>query len=221
MLADDPYENWRMLPWNRKWGFDPEDDQKIIDKAAIYGWTGWELTDFDAIWYGQGQGKDRDFLARNAFGLFVRRNPQAIESTIDRCFREGWIQYLTSGFILEMQQEIQHGGYLTPNGLFGEKLMNELKMVDHISFTRMGVSMYMDFFDSLRPMPRSSHTVMRVVGDTSYTYTTSLKECVHSKEIPPDCEVESIGRWCDRWWQRFESGYCIRKKIEPWIRKVK
>lgn len=178
-------------------------------RATALGINAWEAAIFESIWYGHGQVPSKDLLADRAFGVFKDKTPSKAADAIERCFSEGLIHFLTAEFLLEMQAELDLGGYLQPRGLIGE----DEDEVGLISFTRRGADLYQKWIEF--DPATSEHWAL---GPQCEIYGTSEEWCnyalpTHPTEYVIDGPAVPIGRWSDRWWNRFESGYLLRYAI--------
>ena len=172
-----------------------------------------EVSILEAIWHEYGQVESEQLLARYSFGIYLESNRDRAFAAIDKCFTQGWIQFITNHFCDQMRCELIDGGYLILTGLFGPNyLVDPLGL---ISFTKRGAALYQRWIDYYSPIDEV-HCSLIVNSNGFHTiYGTTVQACrnVISGEFEYLIEEESpirIGRWCDRWWNRFEQGFQIR-----------
>lgn len=178
--------------------------------ATALGINAWEAAIFESIWYGHGQVSSKDLLADRAFGIYQAKNPSKATQAIDRCFADGLIQFLTADFLLAMKTELDAGGYLQPGGLVGAA-ENDMDAVGLISFTRRGVDLYQKWIE-FDPATSEHWAIGPQIHSPFEIYGTSEEWCAHALPAYPidyvlNGPAVQIGRWSDRWWNRFESGY--------------
>lgn len=174
----------------------------------------WELSIFKAIWYDYGQVRNIEMLERNAYGFYREIAPDEARWHTERCFEQGWIQRLDEGFVQTRHAELETGGYLMVRGLIGDHERRNEDLSGLISFTVAGAELYLRF---LEQTPDSDHWAITYCSDdetATDVYGTSIAQCEWAiwsepEPIRRDPPVP-IGRWCDRWWQRFESGFRMR-----------
>jgi hypothetical protein len=181
----------------------------------------WELTIMESIWYDYGQVASREEFIKLSLGTYLNDNPKVAMAALERCFAEGWIEFLTAEFVAEMAQELNRGGYLTPRGLIGLE-SSDADCIGRVSFTRAGAKLFMQFW---RIDPESEDPNHWCIADWRrsdgwrWVYGTSLDAI----EMALSCSTvlvrhppEPVGRWCDRWWQRFECGLRMRYQVQEW-----
>lgn len=177
----------------------------------------WELSILEAIWFDYGQVRDKRTLASISLGRYFDQYPDKSQIAVEKCFANGWIQSLTAEFVDRKQQELIDGGYLMPNGLIGH-YRNDESLVGLISFTEPGAALYQNWleFDPIREW----HWC---IGDDAEGFCVSYGTTLDACEYPINESVEQvihresaieIGRWCDRWWNRFEKGFRIRYRTK-------
>lgn len=188
--------------------------------AAEIGVTPWDLAVFDSIWHGHGQVPSTELLVDRAFGNRAIRCPDKAAESVQKCFREGWIQFLTSGFLEKMKADLDAEGYLTPTGIvdaYNEEM--GISNVGLISFTKDGADRYLSWLNGGSSIQLREHWALGVdVDGSAAVFGTSIDECegaiAPSYGDPEICvalePASKIGRWCDHWWNRFEQGYKIR-----------
>ena len=221
-MNDDDLAEWQML-YGFENGFD-ESNVYLVKHAAELGLTPWELSIFTAIHYGYGQVESKEKLADRSHG--THRNNAKSGTAIERCFREGWIQFVTAEFEQELRQELHDGGYALVNGLFGHDALREIQggsVAGIISFGRRGAAIWKEWGNtgSNEEEPWPWHWASGFDPDgSSVVYGITIEACkIPLENIWNDSSFEHpftrepvvpTGRWCDRWWQRFESGFRVR-----------
>lgn len=209
------WDEWALVTW----GCPPnwEGLARLKSHSAKLNLTPWELAIFDAIWYGHGQVIFRELLDSRAFGTASERFPEKAKAAIERCFDENWIQFLTRDFLQNMQDELETAGYLVLSGIVGSGFENEVETaVGLISYTRRGASLSMEWLND-PPQPRE-HWTFGEDANGEFVCGTSIEHCRWALWTGPASPEDlianeppvKIGRWCDRWWDRFESGYKLR-----------
>lgn len=210
--SDESWDEIEVIPYfdvpNR------EVTREALDRVADSGIGPWEISILEAIWYDYGQVESEQQLTQRAFPSHSKKYPDKAAAAIKKCFAEDWIQILTVNFLDHMHQELVDEGYLMPNGLIGQEYLTEISPVGLISFTKSGASLYRRWveFDPV------GEWHFCVVGDTNgfgASYGTTLDACEYSIEDDHLKIIEReppirIGKWCNRWWNRFESGFKIR-----------
>ncbi len=212
---------WRSYFWNDT----PTDDVLAAEaaRASKLGIGPWELHVFESIWYGHGQVLSKELLADRAFGIYASEYPMQTAAAIRRCFAEDWVQFLTRDFLDAMAKELVEEGYLTPSCLIGfydtQSFGDTTNPVGVISFTRRGASLYLKWLGLGPDSLNSDHLALADNDDGTMTaYGTSVAACESAFDADADriveqSDPEAIGRWCDRWWLRFESGYRITVRM--------
>lgn len=218
MSAGSQLEEWtRFFEY---WGHSPEQLAEDASRAAQKGLTAWDIAIFESIWYGYGSTSDQKSLGELAFGCYGDENPQAAAVAIQRSFDRRWIQVLDTPFITQKAAELSSRGTLLPNGLFGVANDSDPEhSCGLISFTPAGVDLYKSL------LPHNSDIGHRAIelteGGLYRAYGTTLDEC----EVPISDDyfrgrvvarraTETIGPWCDRWWNLFDSGYRVTFSVE-------
>ena len=208
--ADNEWDEIEVLPYC------PDDNKRreyYRQKLARVSDTGlgpWEISIFDAIWFDYGQLRTKEELARRAFPIHLDKHPTKAFAAIEKCFSAEWIQFLTVDFLDRMQRELADSGYLIPKGLVGHE-----SPIGLISFTHSGASLYQRWIEFDPAAPDAEHWC--VADDTNgfyAAYGTTVDQCefpINESESVVEREpAVQIGRWCDRWWNRFERGFRIR-----------
>ena len=196
---------------------------EITARATELGVGPWELAILESIQYDFGQVPSKEMLANRAFGCFEEKNPFRAKEAIERCFDEGLVQFLTRDFLDAMAKELVEEGYLTPNGLIGsyydESGDDTTNPVGLISFNRCGASLYLQWLGIGPDAPDIDHWAW---GENEDGWSTAYGTSIASLEVPLDGVADRIvdreapaiiGRWCDRWWRRFENGYQVRVRL--------
>lgn len=199
---DSSWDEWR----NSTLYLPDSDDElaKVVRRAKDLGLSARELAIFQAIWYDYGQVPSKEILAHNAFGSLEQSK---VTRAIERCFDDGFIQFVTADFLLEMKAELDAGGYLVTNSLIGSFEEN----VGLISFTRAGVDLYQKWIEFV-PAQAEYWACGLQISSPFEIYGTSEELCISALPSDPvefilEAPAGPIGRWCDRWWNRFERGY--------------
>lgn len=194
----------------------PEHRNRFKSRASAFGLGPWELSILQAIWYGSGQVKDLDVLEWNAFGWYRDEWPDLARRYTMRCFEQGWILALTDQFLLARLSELKADGYLLARGLIGDhEYLNE-ETRGLISFSVAGAELYLRFLEITSDSDHWATTFRPDDPTATDVYGTSVEECesaaVSLSGDPPlrRSEIVPIGRWCDCWWRKFESGFYLR-----------
>jgi hypothetical protein len=206
------WNEWQLLEGFPLWS--PDVAANYESRANVLGINAWECAILQSIWYDYGQVRSKDLLADRAFGVSGTKYPSKATAAIERCFSDGFIQFLTADFLSELKTELDAGGYLQPGGLIGTFFQDEVGL---ISFTRQGAGLYQKWIE-FDPDTSEHFTIGPEVGSWCEVYGTSEEWCRHA---PPSDRDEyvlegptvEIGRWCDCWWNRFESGVLLRYRI--------
>lgn len=204
--SDDDWNEWCLLEGNSS--VTDEEADNLHREAAQLGVNAWELSILEAIWYRYGQVESKELLADRAFGRSAARDPKSANAAIERCFEKSLIHFLTAEFLQGMRDELRLGGYLMPLGLIGSgSEFYGFSDEGTISFTRSGASLFQTWigFDT-----KIDHWADGFHSDgTRAIYGTSIYACKMTSgwEEP----AIAVGPWCDRWWNRFESGFRMRR----------
>jgi len=189
--------------------------RKELERVRETGLGPWEISIMEAIWYDYGQVDNKQLLASNAFGVYLDKNTARAFAAIEKCFAEGWIHFLTTEFLEQIHQELVDGGYLIPNGLIGQGPSIDPHGQGLISYTKRGADLYHRWLN-FDPADSVGHwCVVRGTDGFDIAYGTTLEESQCPIELDMERVIDmeppiQIGRWCDRWWNRFERGYHIR-----------
>jgi hypothetical protein len=212
--ADSGWNEWQLL---EGWPLCSDADLAEFERtAAALGVNAWECALLESIWYDYGQVPSKTLLADRAFGIFQAKDPSKAIQAIERCFADGLIQFLTADFLLEMKAELDAGGYLQPVGLVGSAT-SDMDAVGLISFTRRGVELHQKWI-GFDPATSEHWTHGPQIHSPFEIYGTSEEWCGYALPSYPidyalDGPAVPIGRWSDRWWNRFESGYRLTYTI--------
>jgi hypothetical protein len=211
MGIESDWKEWRRFAYGDP---DQAELEQLAERGRQFGITAWDDAIFEAIWYDSGYIRDEESLAQVAFGFHRHDLPEVSEAAIQRCFDLGWIQVLDACFIRRMSTELATLGYLMPNGLFG-LVGDEVdeQCLGLISFTESGV----EFLKRWIAYDTDCHWALTQNRDAGVwmAYGVTLEACedamwdhLNQGEVIRH-STDRIGRWSDRWWNRFESGYCI------------
>lgn len=223
-FANDAWNEWQLVTWGSP--VTREEVASFESRAAEFRVTPWELTIFDAIWYDFGQVNSKEMLADRCFGVSKTEYPSKVKVAIERCFDEGWIQFVTAEFLNEMKAELQSGGYFISRGLIGEFYEDHGKSIEGlISFTRRGASIFQQWIGFYPQLPDLFHWTHgldcdgrpAIFGTTALACISAVPHGAAEENQVPDHEPVPIGRWCDRWWNRFEHGYKLRYSGRPLV----
>lgn len=189
-------------------------------RAAQKGLTAWDVAIFESIWYGHGYTFDLEWLGKLSFGNYGDENPQVAAAAIQRCFDRRWIQVLDVPFITQKAAELSALGTLLPKGLFGFPNDSDPEhSCGLISFTPAGVDLYKSLW--LIKSDIGHWAIELTEGDLYRIYGTTLDECevaisggsFRDRGVARHA-TETIGPWCDRWWNLFDSGYRVTFSVE-------
>lgn len=206
---DNPDDFEVLIGWNEN----QEYYRTALKRVADIGLGPWEISILDAIWFDYGQVRDKQVLASTSFGRYFNQNSGKAYEAIEKCFANRWIQFLTKEFVDRMLHELTDGGYLMPRGLIGHHRQCE-SSVGLISFTEEGAAVYHRWLD-FDPATEGHWCI----GDESEGFCAAYGTTLEACEFPVNESVEQvierepameIGRWCDRWWNRFQQGFRIR-----------
>jgi len=211
-LAANSDDLWEMQQLSHR-GVEGAADFKA--RALAFGLGPWELSIFEAIRYDYGQVRQIDEPERCAYGFYQKLLPDEARRHTKRCFEEGWIQRLDQEFLDARRAELEAGGYLMARGLIGsDDEARDDGIVGLLSFTIPGAHLYLRFCNRTAD---SEHWAMASCEDDATAtdvYGTSIEQCreAASFESTPVRHEEPlpVGRWCDRWWLKFESGFRMR-----------
>ncbi|HCS55586.1 hypothetical protein [Rubinisphaera sp.] len=214
----ETWDEWEIL-WTYEW---QEDDVKRHWKSSAekLGLNPWDLTIFDSIWYSHGQGTSLEFLSERSFGNSQHQYPDQVKRSIERVFTKGWLQFLDVAFVDRMTQHLNREGYEIVDGLIGtyERDDDSKGLEGVISFTEDGAAIYKCWFSDLWPdkqfvKERDEHWAIAELTDDQYVvYGETLEACqraLQHRAVKKASSPETVGRWCDRWWNKFESGVRI------------
>lgn len=212
--SDSQWDEWELLEAIEPGIQSVSGEQLRIAREANLG--AWEFAIFEAIWYGFGQERTKEILAQRAFGIFLERNPNRAWSAIEKCFDEGFVQFLTPDFLDRMWQELLNSGYLVLNDAV-ENCVSRDDAIGRISFTEKGADFYRRWLGGVKHHLAAGPDEQ---DGWKVAYGTTIEEC--EREVYSEYDLNDgiettamdppvkIGRWCDCWWRRFESGYRIR-----------
>lgn len=215
----DPYSiaEWKMLAGYNLMTSDEARDFR--ESILASGLSPWLIQIHVSLLYGYGQVREEDDFPWNAFGTFLEKFPEAAAAAVEQCWNQRWIQYLSREFLVAQQRELEAGGYEMVNGLVGNEYASLEEMEGRISFTPEGI----EFFRG-RNSGNPDHWAIRVIDrQTGEVFGTSEESCRERLELSQRYEgddsvqielSEPIGRWCDRWWNRFESGHRVRFRVQ-------
>ena len=185
------------------------------ERAQQLGLTAWDNAIFRVLWYEGDCSSSEENLARRAFGDYGKNWPEKARAAIHNSFESGFIHRIDSEFIASMSAELTTQGYLMPNGLLGTRNPEEFVAdVGLISFTKAGAAICLQTW---RTDSNRDFAFEGIAGTRDcFAYGVTLEDC--DAAIVPLGEgtelhrysTESIGRWCNRWWVRHESGYRVR-----------
>jgi hypothetical protein len=215
----EPWDEWNLLE-GYECGLTGVSPAQLL-LASDSGIGPWEISILEAIWYGFGKVRTKEALAKRAFGTQLSRNPIKGWAAIEKCFDEGWIQFLTQDFLDRMRRELIDAGYLILGGSIDQDPLT-VNPIGIISFAERGAKFYLHFLDDFKShhvdsyVTFSSHATWSDDSDGFLTaYGTSIEECrllIDYFIVDQEAPAEEIGRWCSNWWLRFEHGYRIRFK---------
>lgn len=197
--------------------------RSVAEREQQYGITAWDSAIFHALWYLGAFCRSEESLVHMAFDTHGRKWPEKATAAVRRSFDRGWIQTIDSEFNTRMTLELTTQGYLMPNGLLGlRKPMNLGTGVGLISFTTSGAELCQRAWEV---DTNRDWTVDGIVGTNDcFAYGVTLEDCDDAILASNDrCmemdlhrySTEKIGRWCNRWWMRYESGYRVRFALPP------
>lgn len=182
--------------------------------------SAWDAAIFEAIGYDSGYFTSDARLFEVAFGLYAVEAPETARASLQRCLEKGWIHYLTADFIRRKARELAEGGYELAHGLFGwcGDDIDDVS-VGLLSFTEAGAELakrlwapYPPWEWDVRPHWAIGYS-QHFRQDVAYGETReACEEACLGSGISPEVlarKMQPIGRWCDRWWNRFESGYRV------------
>lgn len=178
-----------------------------------HGASPWELSILEAIWFGFGM-VPRCELGERCHGIYQSQFPRESQRGVDRCFENEWVQVIAPEFIQQMKSELEAGGYLITGGLFDSSTCDE-QCIGLAHFTRKGLGLYREWSGPSHSNVDEFWTSVREPGSVWAIYANSLEAFQKSLEeyTQPFELIEaprSIGRWCSRWWNRFERGVVAR-----------
>ena len=204
--------HWEQL---EAWYFwNDADRARIVELSKSIGLDPWTLSILDSMWYGHGSAHSTVILGRNAFGRYASNFPDLAHRAISRSFREGLVHFLLPPFIREIRSELESANYLMPQGLIGERDARDEDLVGSISFTRIGATQYMEWLSLCFPRASNDHWCCDgEFGESGFVYATTAEACHEGVSGSDDLRTGQpvpVGRWCDRWWNRFETGYRMR-----------
>lgn len=202
------YDSYRM--------YSHADIAALERRGTMLGLNAWEALILESIACGFGQVPSMELLTDRAFGTSQEKNSSKATQAIERCFGDGFIQFLTADFLLEMKAELDAGGYLQPSGLVGS-FENDIDSVGLISFTHQGVDLYHKWVE-FDPATSEHWTLGPQICSPYEILATSEEWCMsalpsHPFEYVLEGPAVPIGRWSDRWWNRFERGWRLTYSI--------
>ncbi len=215
------WDDWCGL--NQGNGIDEESLRLCAEREQQLGVTAWDNSIFYALWHLSEWCRSEESLIYMAFDTHGKKWPQKATAAVRRAFDRGWIQTIDAEFITRMTLELTTLGYLMPSGILGLRKPEDFATdIGLISFTRAGAELCKQSWegDSDRDW-----TLDGIVGTRDcYAYGVTLEDCddaifaVNDRHLEMDLHrysTERIGRWCNRWWKRHESGYRVRFALPP------
>jgi hypothetical protein len=205
--------------WNCVYGFqDGLNSTNIVDaqRAHDLGLHPYDVSMFQAIHYDYGQVTTREELACVSF---IAPSSSIAETAVERCFRQGWIHVVTPEFEQELRDELRTGGYVLVAGLFDREKLREIRgesVAGIISFTRQGAEIWKQWmgyngggewvvgYDEEQAPAAYGINVSEVKDGFEQVWE-------HASFNHPFTRsgLTAVGRWCNRWWRRFETGFKI------------
>ncbi|MDB5343394.1 MAG: hypothetical protein JWP89_1771 [Schlesneria sp.] len=213
MLMNDNPDDWKCIFQN---GIDSTTIGSV-QKAHELGLHPYDVAIFEAIHHDYGQVEERSSLAERALGPDKRT---VAEGAVDRCFKLGWIQVITTDFENEMRDELRQGGYVLVTGLIGTELFREVigkSVAGIISFTRIGADLWNRWCGESTyghyAIGYDEDQSRAVFGESSDVAKDAALVIWQNSSWSHPLTREAIttsGPWCDRWWKRYQAGFKIR-----------
>ncbi|WP_339747066.1 hypothetical protein [uncultured Rubinisphaera sp.] len=219
-MTTETWDEWELLE-----GYEFQSEQSLErwkTAANKLGLTAWDLAVFESIWYEYAQVQSLARFKRYCFGGYEKKYPEQANMTVERIFANGWVQYLDADFVSSKSQELRREGYELVNGLIGRHerdRWNRDQIWGLISYTEKGINLYRQW----EPFDASSHEdpghyAFAIMKTGQFVvYGTTLEACLRAlnhKTVRKSSSPETIGRWCDRWWNKFESGVRIFYEVD-------
>jgi hypothetical protein len=197
-------------------GISREHILEVRDRAIAQDLSPYDLALFRSIWYDYGHVSDVDVLMDNAYGWYRKTFAENAEYFTKRCIERGWIAKLTSDFLREQSEELEQKGYLIVNGLLGACGFPEDALPGIFSFTVLGAAAFHQWECTENASCWKSQSTGVDVDEMTIDFFGTTPELCRSWYSTGEMEYDeptAIGRWCDRWWQRFESGFRVRGRF--------
>lgn len=223
----------------RSYSVDAPYVQERAERGRQLGISAWDYQVLDSFACPCGSQFDEKYLTSHSFGHHGEEQPELAAKSIRRCLEMGWIQRMNQEQIRQLHQELVESGYAMPKGLFGNEGDAEYDWTrGQMTFTPLGWKTIEEFWSSSSEATKGSDKKWLSCGrgheDEFIVYGASMDAIALATEfyeedaellatylaeqgIPwPDdsgpklLELKPSGRWCDRWYQRFESGYRAR-----------
>lgn len=213
--------------------------QERAERGRRLGISAWDYQVLGSFDCPCGSQFDEKYLTGHSFGSHGEEHTELAARSIQRCLEMGWIQWMNQEQIRQLHRELVESGYAMPKGLFGTEGDEGRDWArGQMTYTALGLKITEEFWAGSSEATNGSDKKWISCGwadeDEFIVYGASMDAITVATEfyeeeaeslatylaeqgIPwPDdsgpklLELKPSGRWCDRWYERFESGYRAR-----------
>lgn len=226
---EEAIRNWPYAPeWAQFIAFDRQRDwreqhRENCEQLEKFGHEheidAWMMAIFDSLLCPCGEIWDEAKLSQHSFGDHAAEQPELATQAIQRCFDAGWIRCLNEQQILELYESLQSQSFAMPCGLFGfAGDWQSERITSQMTFTEAGAKLAnrikaIDYSQHWCSMPGETKEETLIYANSIEAIDDAIQGCSYGCDVISVTDPVPSVRWCDRWWNRFESGFMVRCRM--------